>query len=449
MIRFLKRWLVPDSLMARMQVLVILPILVIISLNTFIFFERHWHEVQLVLVRSVVRELAHVINYPAPLSMEWRELVAESLDLDITFTPDATLPEQRRLSDSTTDALIAAQMRTWIQYDFDVDTRQPGKRVYFWIELPSGVMQVEAHRKRVESFTIDLMIGFVLFSAALFSLLAAFFMRKQVQPILALTRHVEQNELPILKAKSPARIPTFDYSGAGEIRSLTRAFAEFHNKQLTIMRERSEMLHGISHDLRTPLTRMKLQLELLEQNADTETLLREVGLMKEMLDSYLDFMAHNSREEPQPITVAAVIRTMQEDWRHEASRLEFPDDETLKKFADNAVKVFMRPQLLRRALDNVLGNALRYGTHCQIAVIVVGKQTHFIFNDNGPGIPQAERDKVLMPFYRLDSARRSDTGGSGLGLALVRETMIMHDAGIELADAPQGGLQVTLRLPVV
>ncbi|NQY82686.1 MAG: hypothetical protein HRT36_06675 [Alphaproteobacteria bacterium] len=448
-LRFLKRWLIPSSLMARLQVLVVVPILVIISLNAYIFFERHWYEVQLVLVRSVVRELAHVINYLAPPSMEWRELVGDSLDLDIAFYPGQTLHEPRRISNSTTDRLIAEQMQQWVGRDFDVDTQQPGKRVYFWVQLPDGVAAVELHRKRVESFTIRLMIGFVLFSAILFSVIAALFMRKQVQPLVALTRHIQQNRPLIPKGRGAGAVPTFGYTGASEVRELTRAFIEFQHRQLAALRERSEMLHGISHDLRTPLTRMKLQLAMLEQTPEVMAMNNDIDLMSRMLESYLEFVAQNSKEEPESMLVTKVLSALAERWQHCAERITLPDAAVLQNFAASEVKIFIRPQLLTRALDNLLENAIRYANHVWLEVYLQDQMVLLSFCDDGPGVPAGERQLALTPFHRLDSARRSETGGTGLGLALVKETMILHEGGIILDDAPQGGLRVVLSLPVV
>lgn len=448
MLRFMKRYLLPKSLMVRMQVLVVLPTLLIISLNAFIFFERHWHEVQLVMVRSVVREIAHIIDYPAPLSMQWRKLVAESLDLKIDYVQGEKLPIERRITNSNTDRLIAEQMRELVNRDFDVDTTRPGKRVYFRIALDDGLLLVDIHRKRVDSFTIRLMVGFMITSAVIFILLAALFMRKQVQPLVSLTKLIKRKTPLVPKWDGDGASPSFRYAGASEVRALTAAFADFQHRQLAALRERSAMLHGISHDLRTPLTRMKLELAMLPQTPEVKALNTDIGLMSHMLESYLEFVQSHTKEEPQRLSLDEILHEFHNRWRHRAGAVTLPTAQEMQVFQDrHQCSIYIRPQLLNRALDNLLENAMNHASHAWVSVQTDHNTVSIIFDDDGPGIPEQERELVLAAFYRIDNARQSD-GGSGLGLAMVKETVILHEGKIVLDTSERGGLRVTLIFPL-
>ena len=428
----LKKLLIPKSLMARMQVLVVLPILLVVGASATIFFTRHWHEVQTALVRGLVRDVALIHQADG---FKNQQKLAEKLE--IKRNPNAgTLPDPPMATDSVTDTLIFEELSRRFDQGFDVKTSHEGKQVSLWIVSADGVVEYQFHRNRVESFTIRLMIAVVMACVLLFISLAALFMHRQVRPILALTRAIRTLQQTSASLHEPIRLQP---RGAAEVQDLARAFIEFQQEQFNRMQERSNMLRGISHDLRTPLTRIKLELEVLDPGPETEAINRDIDLMDAMLESYLDFVAHNRTGQPVILALEEIVDGLKVRWRSVSDRLEFSE-------IPPGCHLAVRRDLFDRALDNLLDNGLHHGERVWITVSRNGQRIDWCIEDDGPGIPESERKKVLQPFFR--SARSQTHRGTGLGLALASEILRRHEGAINLEDSPHGGLRVRLTLPL-
>ena len=469
MLTWLKRIFIPRSLMARVQVLLILPIVLIISLSALLFFVRHWYEVQTVLVRSVIREVAFLLDNRHQ-SENWLTKTAAEFNILVYRTDQTEITEPRYLSNSGTDTLVKEFVALLIGRDFDLNSQRDDKVIDLWVDMPDGVYHFNFHQRRIASFTIRLMIALVLTISVLFSVIAALFMRKQLQPIVALTRLIADHPPWQPGNQFHQLMKTTQLQGAREVRDLTRAFLRLQQRQASVLHERTEMLRGISHDLRSPLTRMSLQVQMLPPSEENDALRADMELMTRMLESYLQFSSERGLEEPEPVQITQIIEELQQRWLLYLGNTSLPgtDDKAMDRsthslpakmqgkalnlLIDQALdlekSVNFRPNMLIRALDNVIDNGFRFANHVQVSLREHEQYLLIAIADDGTGVPEEHRARILEPFQRLDENRIASGGGSGLGLALVKETLLLHQGNITLEDSPLGGLEVQLLLPL-
>jgi two-component system, OmpR family, osmolarity sensor histidine kinase EnvZ len=235
-------------------------------------------------------------------------------------------------------------------------------------------------------------------------------------------------------------VANFKLEGATEVRQAATAFLKMRDRIKRQITQRTEMLAGVSHDLRTPLTRMRLAFELLgEDGPAVEELKTDVLAMERMVEGYLDFARGEGPEQPRDTDLALLIEEAAAEARRDGAdiSLALPEEHVL----------LLRPDAMRRCLANLLGNARRYGSHIWVTALAGATGTDVLIDDDGPGIPPAERENVFRPFFRLDASRNPQTGGVGLGLTIARDVARGHGGDLVLEDSPQGGLRVRLRLP--
>ena len=233
--------------------------------------------------------------------------------------------------------------------------------------------------------------------------------------------------------------PNFKPEGAIEVRQASSAFISMRDRIKRQVSRRTEMLAGVSHDLRTPITRMKLQLELLKENKNTGELARDLSEMEHMLEGYLAFARGEGEELPKEVDVVKLVKQVIEDIKKNGTNICLS--------SEKRVLISLRPNLFRRCIANLIENADRYASAVLVELTVEVGFVKIIIDDNGPGISEELRDQVFRPFFRLDDSRNLDTGGVGLGLAIARDAIISHGGEIELQDSPTGGLRVMLKLP--
>ena len=262
---------------------------------------------------------------------------------------------------------------------------------------------------------------------------ATVFMRNQVKPIRRLA----------LAADSFGKgrdVPLFKPEGAKEVRQAASAFLAMRERMVRQISQRTEMLAGVSHDLRTPLTRMKLQLALLGDAEGVDELKEDVAEMEYMLDGYLAFARGEGTETPRSEDLATILGGVVAQARRKGGMVELHTDGNLT--------VPLRPDAFKRSMTNLIDNAMRYGDHVSVHAGRLGEAIEITIDDDGPGIPEDKREEVFKPFYRLEGSRNPSTGGVGLGLTLARDAIRGHGGDISLGDSPDGGLRVRLRLPL-
>ncbi len=319
-----------------------------------------------------------------------------------------------------------------------IDTRLADwpKRIAVYVQMDDGLLRVLAPRMRVDSGTTQVFMGWMIGLSLLLLIVAIFFLTRQLRPIRRLAWAADN----FGKGRD---VGDFKLEGASEIRKAGTAFNLMRKRILRHISQRTDMLAAVSHDLRTPLTRMKLELEMLAgeqpQPGDLEDLRTDVEEMASVVDGYLDFARGEGREGIVPVDLGGLLREVAGRVGRERARVEVE--------LEQPITVRLRPVAMRRCLSNLIDNAAAQARWVGIRATQHGNQIWIAIDDDGPGIPADQREAVFKPFYRLDPSRNPSTGGVGLGLTIARDIVLSHGGDIELADAPGGGLRVLIRLP--
>jgi two-component system osmolarity sensor histidine kinase EnvZ len=433
--------IVPRSLYSRSLLIVIMPLLILQAVLAYIFYERHWDSVTRWLASGFAGEVGLVVELlqeaPTPAAKSRvLDLAREHLDFAVSLEPDGVL--HREPADSALDRRLAQTFAGELERAFAIDTRpvaQP-RRIAVYVQLKDGLLRVLAPRKRVDSTTTQVFIGWMIGMSALLLALAVYFMNRQVQPILRLARAVDQ----FGKGRD---VGDFKLAGPTEIRRAGAAFNLMRKRILRHIGQRTEMLAAVSHDLRTPLTRMRLELEMLAdgepQPGDLEGLRADVDEMVNVVDGYLAFARGEGQE--------AIVATDLGGLLHEVSQRASAGGPPVEVELESPITLPLRPIAMRRCLTNLVQNAIRHAQWVGIRVAAQGDHVWIAIDDDGPGIPADQRDAVFKAFYRLESSRNPSTGGVGLGLTIARDIVLGHGGDIELTEAPEGGLRVLVRLP--
>lgn len=428
------RRLLPKGLFARALLIVVLPTVLVQMVTAYIFYTRHWENVTRHMANSLAGEIAFLAYQATSAKRQDHETLAwifeQTTGITSSFAGGARLTSKRKRADFPEFESILAKR---IDLPFEVSRLPDGDNLAIRVQLADGVLTLEATVKRLENPTTSIFMLWVSGSSLVFLLIAIIFLKNQVRPIRELALAAES----FGKGRDHAG---FKPAGALEVRQAARAFLEMRERIQRQIRTRTDMLAGISHDLRTPLTRMKLELALLPDSPEVRELGDDVAQMERMVAEYLDFARGAGGEEAQRVDVAALLSDIREDYRR-----------TGRDFALTAqagVCAALRPVAFRRVLHNIIDNALRYGKELAVAAHTEGEMLTIIADDHGPGIPKAQREEVFRPFTRLEASRNQSTGGVGLGLTIARDIAQSHGGDIALGESPAGGLRVIIRLPL-
>lgn len=431
--------LLPKGLYARSLLIVIVPMVLLQSAIAYFFMERHWQLVTFRLSSAVVQDIAAVadlssVSPEGPPLAALQRVAAERLGLDFEILPREPLPPPvPKPFFSLLDRALSRELARQIQRPFWIDTVGRSSLVEIRIDLGNSVLRVLAHRNSAYASNSHIFILWMIGTSLVLLGVAVAFLRNQIRPILRLAGAAENF--------GKGRDLDFRPHGAREVRQAGYAFIEMKRRIERAMEQRTAMLNGVSHDLRTILTRFKLSLALYdEDNPELDAMHKDVDEMQRMLEAYLAFARGDGGESSAPTDMRALLEELKSDAeRHgHATRIEVAGDTT----------VTVRPDAFKRCLSNLVSNAQRYGDRISIEAIRDQRWLTIHVDDDGPGIPAHERDEVFKPFYRLDEARNQDEGGTGLGLAIARDIARSHGGDIQLASSPLGGLRATVRVPV-
>jgi two-component system osmolarity sensor histidine kinase EnvZ len=361
------------------------------------------------------------------------DIAASRFGLNAAVLPPEPLPPAGpKPFFSPLDRVLSQEITRQIGKPFWIDTVGRSNLVEVRIQLPNNVLRVFAPRSQTYASNALLFISAMVASSVILLAIAIVFLRNQIRPILRLTAAVDN----FGKGRAVANFPP---RGAREVRQATLAFHEMRERVERQIEQRTAMLAGVSHDLRTVLTRLRLQLALIEETADVAALKSDVDDMDRMLEGYLAFARGESDEDAIPTDIAGLLRDIGQE-----SRLTGHDTETSFS-GDPTVRV--RPQSFKRCVVNLVNNAGRHGDHVVVIGNHAGGHLTVIVDDDGPGVPFEEQEAVFKPFYRLDNARNLDESGTGLGLPIARDIARSHGGDIALSDSPLGGLRVTVTIP--
>jgi two-component system, OmpR family, osmolarity sensor histidine kinase EnvZ len=429
--------LLPKGLYARSLIIIIAPVVLLQSVIAYAFMERHWELVTRRLSSAVTADIAALIDvyqsYPQDAdAATLMRIASERLNLDVDILRDADLPPPGpKPFFSILDEALSRELSQKIDRPYWTDTVGRSSFIEIRVKLDDGVMRVLARRSQAYASNSHIFLVWMGASSLVLLGVAILFLRNQIRPILRLAEAAE--------SFGKGRDIEFRPRGAREVRQAGHAFLEMKRRIERAIDQRTTMLNGVSHDLRTILTRFKLSLALLKQTPEVEDLKRDVDEMTRMLEGYLAF-ARGDAGEP---AVTTDLRALLEELQVDAERQGHVTD--LDIVGDPMVTV--RPDAFRRLLFNLVANAARHGDRIAISANHENRWLVVNVDDDGPGIPADLREEVFKPFVRLDEARNQDEGGSGLGLAIARDIARSHGGDIVLGDSPLGGLRATVRLP--
>ncbi|HWL03427.1 MAG TPA: ATP-binding protein [Xanthobacteraceae bacterium] len=429
----------PKGIYARTLLIIIAPMVILQSVIAFIFMERHWNQVTRQLSFGVVADINALTDmyrsYPrAENERHLRRIAQERLGLVVDFLPVSALPPPGpKPFFSLLDNALAQQIRQQVGRPFWIDTVGRSNLVEIRIRLDDAVMRVFARRSAAYVSNSEIFLLWMVGTSLVLITVAVLFLRNQIRPILRLADAAEA----FGKGRDE---PGFRPRGAREVRRAAQAFLEMKARIERAMEQRTAMLAGVSHDLRTVLTRFKLELALIEDGPEVEAMRRDVDEMAQMLEAYIAFARGDSGEQAQPTDMAALLEELKQD-------AERHGHATAAVFHGHPI-VTVRPAALKRCLGNLVSNASRFADK----IAITGHRDHryltVTVDDDGPGIPPAQREDVFKPFLRLDDARNQDEGGTGLGLAIARDIARSHGGDITLSESPMGGLRASVRIPV-
>jgi len=434
----LKRWL-PTTLWGRSLLIIVLPVAIMQVVVTWIFFDAHWQTVNSRLSEGLAGDVAWAVetydDNPTPQTLTMLSKRAEdSLSLSIALQEGRALPVNRRhaffaaLDRSLNKAL---DDRLDVPYWFDT-TRYPAY-VDIRVQVKGGVMRIIAPRDRAFATQGHIFVLWMAIATFLLTAIAILFIRNQVRAIERLASAADAFGKGIDQ-------PAFKPHGAREVRQAAQAFLAMRARIQRYIDQRTALLASVSHDLRTPLTRLKLELALAPANKRTEAMKKDLAEMEHMIDEYLAFARGEGGEAVETVLLKDIIDEVSEGAARAGANVRID--------ADPTVEVHVRPNALKRALSNLVMNAAVHGETVQLAVRPTPTGgVEIMVDDDGPGIPPERYEEAFKPFSRLDESRNQNEKGVGLGLAIARDVARGHGGELTLAPSPLGGLRATVRLP--
>jgi two-component system osmolarity sensor histidine kinase EnvZ len=424
----------PKSLFGRTLLIVVAPTVLIQIVMAYVFFDRHWDYVTRQMSKALAGDAAFLVMQLKRVSTqsEWRVIsdFEEATGIQVGF--DDEHPFAAR-SDGDEFVEFQEQLKSRINEPFSVRKAADGDTIEIRIKLEDHILRLLTTIKRLESRTTLAFMAWMLGVSALFLFIAVLFLRNQIRPMHRLAEAAENFGRGM-------DTPNFRPHGATEVRKAAKAFIIMRERLKRQIRTRTDMLSGISHDLRTPLTRMKLQLAMMEKSDAIQELGGDVQQMEHMIAEYLDFVRGEGREEALSTDLTSLLKAIVSDYQRTGKQV------TLK--TEGVVKTDLRVSSFRRMLHNLIDNAIRHGKQCDIAISGSTHNATITIDDDGPGIPEDKREEVFRPFARLDLSRNVKTGGVGLGLTIARDVALAHGGSISLASSPSGGLRVIITLPI-
>jgi two-component system osmolarity sensor histidine kinase EnvZ len=430
----------PQTLFARALIIIVVPMLLLQALSAWWFYSQRGDNVTNRLAQLLVRDLDLLItlrsDFPDDAHRAWIAAhAAKDLLLYVSFRQGYVRPFQKPEYFDIAAREVEGALNADLKRNYYIDNNVGGGQMLIEIQLTdSEVMDVLVPYVRLtfgSSFAYVLAqvgLGLVLFG------LAIWFMRRELVPI----EHLGVAADALGKGRD---VPDFAFSGGTrEVRNAATAFQTMGIRLRRSIQQRTEMLAGVSHDLRTPLTRMKLSLALLPESPETKELGDDVADMERMIEGYLAFARGEGDEDPVPVDLAEILEDVAAGARRDNANVEVG--------WRGDMDVELRALAIKRCLTNLVSNALRYGTKARLQAIRGRTSVEITIDDDGPGIPPDRYEDVFRPFFRLDESRNVDTGGVGLGLTIARDVARSHGGDVALAPSPLGGLRVIVRIPI-
>ncbi|AMM86879.1 ATP-binding protein [Martelella sp. AD-3] len=428
----------PRGLFARSLLIIIMPMLLLQAVVATVFMERHWQMVTHRLADAVTGDIAAIINLIDTTDPDYQDeivsIAARDMGLRVAIEPDGKLPPPLpKPFFGLLDQVLAELISAKIGRPFWIDTLGDSRFVEIRIKLDDGILRIFARRSMTYASNTHIFILWMVGTSLVLIGIATLFLRGQIRPILRLTQAAEDF------GKGHRSSRPFTPRGAIEIRRAGLAFILMRERIERQIEQRTTMLNGVSHDLRTILTRFKLQLALIGDSPEVEALNLDIEEMQKMLEGYIDFARGDAEEVTGTASLSALFKRQQEDFELSGKSLDYVI------VGDDAVTV--RPNAFARLIANLASNAKRHANRLEITAEHGEKWLTISFDDDGPGIAPDMREEVFKPFLRLDNARNLDSSGTGLGLAIARDIARGHGGNVVLSESPLGGLRATIHIP--
>ena len=431
----------PKTFFGRSLVIILIPVLLLQLVLIYFFYERHWDDVGRRLALALGGQISYMIKTleekdfsPSDIKTQFKKAESNFLISSIWYPEESLEKFGQKEVNSLLDKTLERSLAERIKYPYSFDTKLIKNKVIIYVSVNDGVLKFSVARKNLYSSTIEVFIIWMLFTAIFLLTLALYFMKQQIKPL----RNI------ILAAEEFGRGNNFDLKprGAYELRQLSRVFIKMRARINNQINNRTLMLAGISHDLRTPLTRMNLQIALLSDKNASKNLGDDVSEMREMIDNYLAFARGEKEEKIKNINFYRFIKTMcQKDIIY--------DSKTIKNKVTKNLYIDVKPLAMKRALLNIISNAISYSKNTvEIMTIKNENFLNILIEDDGKGIPKNKREEVFKAFYRIDESRQSESANTGLGLTIAKDIIQGHGGRIILNTSSLGGLKVKITLPI-
>ena len=435
---WLKRFL-PRTLFGRSLMIILVPVLLLQVITVVVFIDRHWSKMTSRLANGVAGEIA-VIAGQIEGGADEKEIsgladrAIRHLDLLVSFDRGAELQGQSHKGayDSIVARTLSKALEKQMDRGYRINVQIEDEWVEISLQLSNGVLHISALESRLFSSSAYVFLLWVVLTSLILFAIALLFMRNQIRPIRRLAVAAD-------RFGKGHDVPAFKPEGAAEVRQAARAFMEMHTRIKRQIDQRTQMLAGVSHDLRTPLTRLRLNLAMLPDESDIRAMRADVEAMENMIRGYLDFARGHNDETTVKCDISGLLETVAETAGRSGHHIETHIEADLT--------ASLRPQAFERCMSNLLDNAGYYGEHIHVSARALQDNIEIIIEDDGPGIDESLYEDVFKPFYRLDESRNSETGGVGLGLSIAKDTVHAHGGRIWLERSPYGGLKVVILLP--
>ena len=427
--------ILPKRLFYRSLIIVATPMILLQIIITIVFFDSLWIKANKGMTRSLVGEvktLFDVYKSDKENSKKIIELYNENFYFVVKLKENELLPEQKAERwFSPMDRSLRRELKPVFGNSYWFDTTTCKERVDLRIKYENSVLQIFFPKQKISPSSARIFALWITLPGLLLILISIVFLKNQTRPIVNLAKAAE-------KFGKGDFVKEFRPSGAKEIRQAAYEFDRMRKRITIHLNQRSEMLSGISHDLRTPLTRLKLQLALIKQEELAKKMSDDIEEMERMLNEYLEFSRHQKNEETEKVNFNEIIKDIVN--KYEKKEIKISTEENLE--------INIRPNSIKRCLTNLIDNGLAYGKKIEILTKKTINKMIILIDDDGPGIPQNEYKNVMKPFYRIDKSRGQNKSGVGLGLSIANDIIRSHGGDITLEKSPLNGLRVKISLPL-
>ena len=433
---FIKK-ILPKRLFYRSLIIVATPIILLQIIITIVFFDSLWIKANKGMTRSLVGEVETLLDvYKSQQDPEHRETIIaiynKNFDFTVTLKDNELLPEKKRERwYSPIDRTLRRELKPVFGNSYWFDTTSFKELVELRIKYKTGFLQIFFPKHKIAPSSARIFALWITLPGFLLITIAIFFLKNQTRPIVNLAKAAE-------KFGKGEFVKEFRPSGAKEIRQAAYEFDKMRKRISVHLNQRSEMLSGISHDLRTPLTRLKLQLALLKQQDLAKKMGDDIEEMERMLNEYLEFSRNQKNEETETVNINNLITSIIKKY----------DGKQINVHFEKNLKINARLNAIKRCLINLIDNGLAYGQKVEIITKKTISDAVIFIDDNGPGIPEKEYQNVMKPFYRIDKSRGQNKSGVGLGLSITNDIIRSHGGSISLEKSPLSGLRVKIYLPL-